>query len=61
MFKVMALLKRKPGLSLEEFIERYEGEHVPFVMKYRDEDQALHEALPQAWLVGGLRRRGGGA
>lgn len=28
------LLKRKPGISLEEFIERYEREHVPFVEKY---------------------------
>jgi hypothetical protein len=34
MFKVMMLLKRKPGLSLEEFIERYEGEHVPLVEKH---------------------------
>jgi hypothetical protein len=28
-FKIMMLLKRKPGLTLEEFIERYESEHVP--------------------------------
>jgi|GEM_PF-270855 len=34
MFKVMMLLKRKAGLSLEEFIERYENEHVPFVEQY---------------------------
>ena len=34
MFKVMALLKRRPGLSLDEFIERYEREHVPFVTQY---------------------------
>ncbi len=32
MFKVMVLLKRKPGLSLEQFIERYEAEHVPLVV-----------------------------
>ena len=34
MFKVMMLLKRKPGLSLQEFIDRYESEHVPFVEQY---------------------------
>jgi EthD domain len=34
MFKVMMLLKRKTGLSLEEFILRYEGEHVPLAEKH---------------------------
>jgi EthD domain len=34
MFKVMMLLKRKPGMTLQEFIDRYESEHVPFVEKY---------------------------
>ena len=29
MLKVMMLLKRKPGLSMEEFIEHYERVHVP--------------------------------
>jgi hypothetical protein len=34
MFRVMMLLKRKPGLSLEEFIKRYEGEHVPLAEQH---------------------------
>ena len=34
MLKVMLLLKRKPGLSLAEFIERYETVHVPLAEKY---------------------------
>jgi hypothetical protein len=33
MLKVMLLLKRKPGMSLEEFIERYELAHAPLVNK----------------------------
>jgi hypothetical protein len=32
--KVMLLLKRKPGLSLEEFIDHYEHVHVPLAAKY---------------------------
>jgi ketosteroid isomerase-like protein len=32
-FKVMQLLKRRPGMTLEEFIERYESEHVPLAEK----------------------------
>jgi hypothetical protein len=32
--KVMLLLKRKPGLSLAEFIERYETLHVPAVEQH---------------------------
>ena len=34
MVKVMLLLKRKPGLSLEEFIERYESIHVPLALRH---------------------------
>jgi hypothetical protein len=34
MLKVMLLLKRKTGLSLAEFIERYETVHVPLAEKY---------------------------
>lgn len=30
MIKMVALMKRKPGLSLEQFIERYEQYHAPF-------------------------------
>jgi hypothetical protein len=32
-FKVMELLKRRPGMTLEEFIQRYESEHVPLAEK----------------------------
>ena len=34
MLKVMMLLKRKPGMSMAEFIERYEGHHVPLAEKH---------------------------
>lgn len=34
MHKLLLFLKRKPGLSLEEFRDYYEGQHVPLVMKY---------------------------
>ena len=34
MLKVMLLLKRKPGLSMAEFIERYETVHVPLAEKH---------------------------
>lgn len=32
--KAVALLKRKPGLSRQEFIEHYEQIHVPLIMKH---------------------------
>jgi uncharacterized protein (TIGR02118 family) len=31
MFKTIALLKRKPGLSRAEFIDYYENHHVPLI------------------------------
>jgi len=34
MLKVMLLMKRNPGLSLAEFIERYETVHVPLAERY---------------------------
>lgn len=34
MVKVMVLLKRKPGLSREEFSRRYEEVHVPLVLSH---------------------------
>lgn len=34
MVKVMLLLKRRPGMSLAEFIERYESVHVPLAEKH---------------------------
>ena len=34
MLKVMLLLKRKPGLSMAEFIEHYETVHVPLAEKH---------------------------
>ena len=33
MFKVMMMLKRKPGMSMDEFIEYYETEHAPLVVR----------------------------
>lgn len=33
MFKVVALLKRKPGLSLEEFKNYYETRHAPLMTR----------------------------
>lgn len=30
MFKQLSLMKRKPGLSMEEFIEQYESRHAKF-------------------------------
>jgi len=35
MFKAMVLLKRKAGLSLEQFIDHYEGSHAPLGVKYQ--------------------------
>ena len=32
MLKVMLMMKRKPGLSLEEFIDHYERVHVPLAL-----------------------------
>ena len=33
MFKMIALLSKKPGLSRDDFIEYYETKHVPLVRK----------------------------
>lgn len=33
MVKIMVLLKRKPGLSMAEFVERYEAEHAPLIAR----------------------------
>lgn len=30
MFKQLSMMKRKPGLSMEQFIERYESRHAKF-------------------------------
>lgn len=35
MFKAMVLLKRKPGLSLQQFIDHYENNHAPLGVKYQ--------------------------
>ena len=35
MFKAMVLLKRKPGMSLEDFIDYYETKHAPLGIKYQ--------------------------
>lgn len=35
MFKAMVLLKRKAGLSLQDFIDHYEGNHAPLGVKYQ--------------------------
>ena len=34
MHKILIFLKRRPGLSLEEFRDYYESRHVPLCMKY---------------------------
>lgn len=34
MLKIVAILKRKPGMSFEEFRERYETSHVELAKKY---------------------------
>ena len=34
MIKAIALLKRKPGLSREEFVSHYEEVHVPLILKH---------------------------
>lgn len=33
MFRVMGLLTKKPGMTREEFIERYENFHVPLALR----------------------------
>src|SRR4051794_23140148 len=33
MYKAIALLKAKPGLSRERFIEYYENHHVPLILR----------------------------
>jgi len=35
MFKAMVLLKRKPGMTLKEFIDYYETRHAPLGVKYQ--------------------------
>ena len=34
MIKAISLLKRKPGISLEEFSKHYEEVHVPLAMRH---------------------------
>jgi len=34
MVKTIALIKRKPGLSREEFIRHYEEVHAPLALKH---------------------------
>lgn len=34
MFKVIGLIKRKPGLSREEFFKHYDEVHAPMALKY---------------------------
>lgn len=34
MVKLVALIKRKPGLSREEFVRHYEEVHAPLALKY---------------------------
>jgi len=33
-YKILLLMKRKPGISMEEFRDYYENHHVPLAMKY---------------------------
>lgn len=33
MVRIMVLLKRKPGLSMADFIDRYENEHAPLIAR----------------------------
>ena len=32
MFKLVVLTKRKPGMTMEEFMDYYENHHVPLIM-----------------------------
>lgn len=34
--KILLLMKRKPGITMEEFHDYYENRHVPLAMKYND-------------------------
>jgi uncharacterized protein (TIGR02118 family) len=64
MVKAIALLKRKEGLSLEEFVEHYEKIHVPLILKYStgvkryvrnyvsgngDKDQSSFDCITEIW------------
>jgi hypothetical protein len=55
MFKVMMLLKRRSELSLDEFIERYERDHVPAVEKHASHIQhyARHYLHPGSHVLHG--------
>jgi hypothetical protein len=55
MFKIMMLLKRNPDLSLDEFIELYEGEHVPLVEQHasRMQHYARHYLRPGSHVLHG--------
>lgn len=34
LFKILMFMKRRPGMSLEEFQQYYEENHVPLILKY---------------------------
>jgi len=36
LFKILLFMKRRPGMSQDEFIRYYEEKHVPLVLKYSD-------------------------
>jgi hypothetical protein len=34
LFKIVLFIKRRPGMSLEDFMQYYEEKHVPLALKY---------------------------
>ncbi len=63
MIKGMSLVKRKPGLTLEEFVRHYEEIHVPLAMKHfpfkkymrnyiskpEDAEEPWFDCITEAW------------
>jgi hypothetical protein len=57
MFKVILLLKRKPGTTMKEFINQYETTHAPLVVSYhfRTKRYIRHFLHPAPYPLDGLK------